>query len=216
MSFWEYLSRNWDDVLLLTRDHALIVAAAIAVSTVAGVGLGLLTYRHQAARNVVLQITGVFLTIPSFALYALLVSLPFLGIGGKPVVVALTMYALLPIVRNTVTGLLGVDSAIVESAQGMGMGRWRRLFRIELPLAWPVVITGIRVATLLVIGIAALGAVVNGPGLGELILEGLNNATSPFGLTLALAGFVGVVALGIAFDALFFLLTRLTVPRGIK
>ncbi|MGH8896358.1 MAG: ABC transporter permease [Egibacteraceae bacterium] len=216
MSFWEYLVRNWDDVLILTRDHAVVVATSIVTATVIGVGLGVLTYRNRSARELVLRITGVFLTIPSLALYALLITVPFLGIGAKPVVVALTMYALLPIIRNTVTGLLGVDSAIVESARGMGMGRWQRLVRIELPLAWPVIITGIRVSTLLIIGIAALGAIVNGPGLGDLIFRGLSSAGRPFALNFALAGFLGVVVLAAVFDALFFLLSRLTTSRGVR
>jgi len=154
VGFWDYLQRNWDDVLELMLEHAIIVGASIMVASIVGVGLGVLTYRSRAAREAALRVTGVFLTIPSLALYALLVSIPFLGIGAKPVGVALTLYALLPILRNTVTGLLGVDPAIVESAQGMGMSRWQRILRIELPLAWPVIITGIRVSTLIIIGIA--------------------------------------------------------------
>ena len=216
MGFWDYLQRNWDDVLELMLEHAIIVGASIMVASIVGVGLGVLTYRSRAAREAALRVTGVFLTIPSLALYALLVSIPFLGIGAKPVGVALTLYALLPILRNTVTGLLGVDPAIVESAQGMGMSRWQRILRIELPLAWPVIITGIRVSTLIIIGIATLGAIINGPGLGELIFRGLGSANSPFALDFALAGFFGAVLLGAAFDGLFFLLSRVTTSRGVQ
>jgi osmoprotectant transport system permease protein len=216
MSLFDYLQRNWDDVLELTIAHAIIVGIALAIATVIGVGLGLLTYRNRQARDATLRVTGLFLTIPSLALYALLITVPPLGIGAKSVVVALTLYSLLPIVRNTVTGLLSVDPAIVESAQGMGMGRWQRLFRIELPMAWPVVITGIRVSAMIIIGIAALGAIVNGPGLGELIFRGLSGAGRPFALPTALAGFVGVIVLAIIVDTLFSLIARLTTSRGLQ
>ncbi|MGH8929146.1 MAG: ABC transporter permease [Egibacteraceae bacterium] len=214
--FFQYLQRNWDDVLELMLEHAVVVAVSIVIAGVVGVGLGVLTYRSRAAREVALRVASVVLTIPSLALYALLVSIPFLGIGPKPVVLALSLYALLPIVRNTVTGLLGVDSAIVESAQGMGMSRWQRILRIELPLAWPVIITGIRVSTLIIIGIATLGAIINGPGLGELVFRGLSSANSPFALDFALAGLLGAVVLGAAFDGFFFLISRLTTSRGVQ
>src|SRR5699024_1591725 len=137
-----------------------------AIASILGIGLGIGSYRNPSVRDGILRVTGLFLTIPSLALYALLITLPGMGFGAQPVVIALTMYALMPIVRNTVTGLLGVDAAIVESAQGMGMSRRQVLRRIELPLAWPVIVTGVRVSTLIVIGIAALGSIVNGPGLG--------------------------------------------------
>lgn len=184
------------------------------IATLVGVGLGMITYRRPVPRDVVIRTTGLFLTVPSLAAYAIL--LQVFGLGWRPVLFALSVYALLPIVRNTVTGLLGVDPAIVESAAGMGMSRGQRLFRIELPLAWPVIITGIRVSTMIIIGIAALGAIVNGPGLGELIFDGLNRAGTAFAVNFALAGTLGVVVLGSLFDAGFALLSRLTTSRGIR
>src|SRR3990170_2007544 len=165
-----YLSDNWSDLLDLTLEHAQVVLVAMLVATVIGVGLGFLTYRTPPAARAVLTVTGTFLTIPSFALFGLFI--PILGIGYKPTVVALVMYALLPIVRNTITGLRGVDPAVTESALGMGLSRWQQLRRIELPLAWPVIITGIRVSTLITVGIAAIAAIVNGPGLGAPIFQG--------------------------------------------
>lgn len=212
----EYLRANWPTVLDHTLAHAAIVLFAVGIAGVIGVGLGVLTYRHRRARDLALRLTGVILTIPSLALYAMLITIPFLGIGATSVVVALTLYSLMPIVRNTVTGLLGVDPAVVESAQGMGMGRWQRLWRIELPLAWPVVLTGLRVSTLIIVGIAALGAIINGPGLGQLIFRGLSSAGRPFALPIALAGFLGVVVLAAVLDAVFNLVGRLTTPRGIR
>ena len=214
--FPTYLANNWDNVLELAIAHAIVVAIAITIATVLGVGLGILTYRRPRARDLVLRITGLFLTIPSLALYALLITIPGMGFGARPVTVALVMYALLPIVRNTVTGLLGVDASIVESALGMGLTQRQRLLRIEMPLAWPVVLTGIRVSTLIIIGIAALGAIVNGPGLGELILDGLGRVGTPFAVPIALSGFLGVVVLGIVFDVFFNVLYRLTTSRGMR
>ena len=211
-----YLRDNWSTVLELTLEHAVVVLVAVVIATLIGVGLGVLTYRNRPAREAALRVTGLILTIPSLALYAILITIPFLGIGTKSVIVALTLYSLMPIVRNTVTGLLGVDPAIVESAQGMGMGHWERLWRIELPLAWPVVLTGVRISTLIIVGIAALGAIVNGPGLGELIFRGLSAAGRPFALPIALAGFVGVIFLAAALDVLFGLVSRLTTSRGIQ
>lgn len=211
-----YLRNNWDTVIELTIQHAVVVLVSVAVATLIGIGLGVLTYRSRRGREIVLRVTGLILTIPSLALYALLITIPWLGIGTTSVVVALTLYSLMPIVRNTVTGLLGVDAAIVESAQGMGMGRWRRLWRIELPMAWPVVLTGVRLSTLIVVGIATLGAIINGPGLGELIFRGLSSAGRPFALPIALAGFVGVIALAAALDLAFNLIGKLTTSPGLK
>jgi len=213
VALWTYLSRNWAEVLLLARDHAAVVLVAVALGTVIALGLGVATYRRPRARAIVLGVTGTMLTVPSLALYGLLVSAG-LGLGWPPVVVALVLYSLLPIARNTITGLLGVDPAITESAQGMGMGRWRRLARIELPLAWPVILAGIRIATAILVGIAALGAIVNGPGLGELIFNGLRRLASPAGLPLALTGTVGVAVVGLLLDGVLLGVARMTAPRG--
>jgi len=140
--------------------------------------------------------------------------LPGLGLGAKSVIVALSMYGLLPIVRNTIVGLREVDPAIVESAQGMGMGRATRLWRIELPLAWPVVITGVRVATLLLIGIAAIGAYINGPGLGEPIFGA--NVGSAAALNQVLSGTLGVIVLAVLFDLVYVAIFRITTSKGLR
>ncbi|MBA3991439.1 MAG: ABC transporter permease [Propionibacteriales bacterium] len=213
-SFWTYLEFAWQDVLDLGVDHAVVVIISVLIATVTGVALGVLTYRTERPRELVLAVTGTFLTIPSLALFTLLIQLPLLGLGAKSVVVALVMYGLLPIVRNTIVGLREVDSAIVESAQGMGMGRAARLWRIEMPLAWPVVLTGIRVATLLLIGIAAIGAYINGPGLGELIFGA--SVGSAVALNEVLAGTLGVIVLAILFDFVYVVVTRLTTSKGIR
>lgn len=214
VSFGEYLGDNSDRLFVLFVEHAVIVLESIAIAIVIGVGLGVLTYRTEGPRLAVLAVTGVFLTIPSFALFGLLIS-P-LGLGTLPAVVALVMYALLPIVRNTITGLREVDPAVVESAQGMGMGRWQRLARIELPLAWPIIITGIRVSTQILVGIAAIAAVINGPGLGKDIFRALARVGTPTALNQALAAVLGIVILGLMLDIAYLLIGRLTTSRGLR
>jgi len=215
VSFPEYVLANVDRLLELAVEHLAVVLAALAVGSAIGLALGLAVYRTPRARAAALNTCGLILTVPSLAMYALLLAL--LGsIGVVPVVVALTLYALLPIVRNTITGLNGVDPAVVESALGVGMGRWRRLVSIELPLAWPVVVTGIRLSAVLLVGIAALAPIVGGPGLGELIFAGLRVITSPNAVNLALMGTLGIVVVGMSLDAAFLLLNRLTTSRGLR
>lgn len=214
MEFFEYLANRWEHILDLTVEHAIVTLLSVGIAMVIGVGLGLLTYRTERPREMVLAVTAIFLTIPSLALFGIF--LPIFGLGWTPVVIALVMYALLPIVRNTIVGLREVDPAIVESAQGMGMGRLKRLFRIELPLAWPVVITGIRVSTVIVVGIAAIGAFINGPGLGNDIFRALANIASPQALNIALGGFLGIIVLAIVFDLFYVLVSRLTMSKGLR
>ena len=210
----EFLLKRRSDMLELGLEHVVIVGVSVLLSSVIGIALGVATYRTGRPREIVLAVTSSFLTIPSFALFILLIG-P-LGIGATPVVVALTMYGLLPIVRNTITGLREVDPAIVESAQGMGMSRGQRLLRIELPMAWPVIITGIRVTTLILVGIATIGAIVDGPGYGDLIFGGLARVGSPVAVNLVLAGMIGVIVVAILFDGAFNLLGKLTTSRGMK
>ena len=214
MSFLEYLSTSWDHIFELAVGHAVVVAISLAIAIVIGVSLGVLVYRRERAANIALGVTSTFLTIPSFALFGLFI--PIFGLGYTPAVVALVMYALLPILRNTVTGLRSVDPAISESAQGMGMNYWQRLLRVDMPLAWPVIIAGVRVSTMLLMGIAAIAAVVNGPGLGEDIFAGLARIGSVNALNLVLGGILGVIVLALLFDTFFNLLGKLTTSRGIR
>lgn len=214
MEFLEFLGNRADDLLEMGLAHAAIVGAAVLIATVIGVALGIATYRTERPREFVLAITGTFLTIPSFALFILL--LGPLGLGWPPVLFALVLYGLLPVVRNTITGLREVDPAVIESAQGMGLNRRQCLLRIELPLAWPVVITGVRVTTLVLLGIAAIGAVVNGPGYGEMIFTGLARVGTPVAVNMVLAGTLGVIVLAVLFDLIFYTVQRLTTSRGIR
>ena len=215
VSFVQFLERSQERIVRLALEHLVIVLEAIAIGTVLGVALGVLVARRPVARAVVLASTGLILTVPSFALFSLLLGV--IGQLGTAVVLpGLVLYSLLPIVRNTVTGLLSVDPAVVESAKGVGMGPARRLLRIELPLAWPVVLAGVRVSAVLLVGIAALGALVQGPGLGELIFAGLRIIGSPNASNLALAGTLAIVVIAVLLDVLFLLLARLTTSKGLR
>lgn len=214
MTFFAYVLDNIDRLIELSVEHVIVVLVGLGIGSVLGLAIGVLVYERPRARATALNVCGIILTVPSLAMYALLLAL--LGtIGTVPVVVALVLYSLLPIVRNTVTGLTGVDAAIVESARGVGMGRWRRLLAVELPLAWPVVLAGVRVSAVLLVGVAALGTIIGGPGLGELIFSGLRVITSPNAVNLALMGTLGVVVIGMLLDGALLALTRLTTSKGL-
>jgi|AntDryMetagUQ889_1029465.scaffolds.fasta_scaffold03571_3 osmoprotectant transport system permease protein len=212
--FLDYLSFRRDHILDLAIEHAQLVLYTIAIATTVSVVVGVLVYRRERLAGIVLSVVGTAFTIPALALFALLI--PIFGLGFRPALVALVIYALLPITRNTIAGLRGVDQAVIESAQGMGMNRWRRLFRIELPLAWPVILTGIRVATVMIVGIAAIAAYVNGPGLGHDIFDGLSRIGTPTAIHLVLSGTLGVVALALLFDAAYLVLGKLTTSKGLR
>ena len=211
--FYNYLAYRWQHLLGLMLEHVVVVVIAVAIATVIAMVIGFLVYRTRRPAEIALATANIFMTVPSFALFSLLI--PVLGLGYPPTVVALVMYALLPILRNTITGLRGVDAAVTESARGMGMSRLQTLLRVELPLAWPVILTGVRVSTLIVLGIAAIAAYVNGPGLGKPIFSGLARLGTARGLDLALGGTLGIVVLAILFDLVLSFLTWLTTPRGL-
>lgn len=213
MSFVDYVSRNGERIGFLAAQHVQVVLLSVAFAAVIAGGLGLGTLRMPRLRRALLTVTGTLLTIPSFALFGLLI--PVLGLGLAPTVVALTLYALFPILRNTVTGLESVDPAVVDAARGMGLGSRERLRLVQLPLAWPVILNGIRVATIMVVAIAAIGAAVRGPGLGELIFRGLSRIGGANALNEALSGVVGVALVALVLDLLFVLIGRLTIPRGL-
>lgn len=212
-SFIDYVATNFDRILFLLIQHVQVVLIAVAIATVVAVAIAIGTERSPRMRSACLSVTGTILTIPSFALFGLMI--PIFGLGAAPTILALTVYAVFPILRNTVTGLEGVEPSVVDAARGMGMGPWRRLGRVRLPLAWPVILNGIRVATIMVVAIAAIGAAVQGPGLGQLIFRGLSRTGGANALNEALSGVIGVVVVALVLDLFFILIARLTTPRGL-
>ncbi len=214
MNFWEYLGNRHEQLLMDAYQHASAVFQCMVLATVIGVLIGVAAYRSGWAANVATTGTSVILTIPSLAMIGLLI--PVVGLGVPPTVVALTLYGLLPIVRNCIVGLRGVDPSLVDAAKGIGMSRFARLVRVELPLAWPPILTGIRISTQMLMGIAAIAAYASGPGLGNEIFRGLGSLGSSNALNQVLAGTLGIIVLALLFDAAYVLIGRLTIPRGIR
>lgn len=214
MSFGEYLSQRWPTIVVLAIQHAEVVLIAVTIAAGIGIGLGIAVEGHPQASRLALGLAGTMLTVPSLALFGLLI--PLLGLGLAPTIAALVLYAIFPILRNTITGLESVPSAVEEAARGMGLGWLSRMTRIRLPLAWPVVLTGVRLATIMTVAIAAIAAAVAGPGLGQLIFTGLARIGGANAVNDTLAGMFGVALLALALDLLFVGLSRLTTSRGIR
>lgn len=210
MSFFEFVLARRDDLVEAALGHLSIVGTSLLCATVLGVLLATLTYRSRLGSSFALNSTAIILMVPSFALLGLLI--PPFGLGFTPVAIALTLYALLPIVRNTTVGLRTTSPQILEAASGMGMSRLTSLLRVELPLAWPVILAGIRFSTQLILGIATVAAYVNGPGFGQLVFRGLSTFGGPNSLNLALSGTLGVLVLALLADLAFAGLRRLTIP----
>lgn len=214
VTVWDYLERRWDTVLELTIEHLLLVMGSVAIAAAIGITLGVMVHQRPRAAQMVIGATSALFTVPSLAYFA--VFMVFLGLGVQPSVLALVIYALLPIVRNTVTGLAGVDQAMVRAARGMGMGRMQTMTRIELPLAAPVILSGIRVATVLTVGIAAVAAYVGGPGLGSEIFGGLRSIGSVRAVPQATVGVTAIVVVTILLDAVVAVSGKLLTPKGIR
>jgi osmoprotectant transport system permease protein len=170
----EFLKANWSDILSHIGQHVWLVFISIAIAVAIALPVGILITRRKRLRAPVLAIANVMQTIPSLALFGFLIPLPFIGgIGPRTAIVALVFYALLPIIRNTVTGILGIDQNVREAAVAMGMTDRQVLFQVELPLAMSVILTGVRVAVVITIGVAIIAAEVGAGGLGEYIFRGL-------------------------------------------
>ncbi|MET8470472.1 ABC transporter permease [Streptomyces sp. NPDC006422] len=214
MNFWDYLTARHQQLLADAYQHASAVFQCMVLATLIGIVIGVISYRSEWAGNLATTATSTILTIPSLAMIGLLI--PIVGLGVAPTVIALTLYGLLPIVRNAIVGLRGVDPALIDAAKGIGMSRTARLFRVELPLAWPPILTGIRVSTQMLMGIAAIAAFASGPGLGNEIFRGIASLGSANALNQVLAGTLGIIILALLFDAAYVLIGRLTIPRGIR
>ncbi|MGI9065249.1 MAG: glycine betaine ABC transporter substrate-binding protein [Pyrinomonadaceae bacterium] len=197
MSFWHFLQQNWPELLQHLREHLWLVFISTLIAVAIGIPTGILLTRKKSLRSPVLGIANVMQTIPSLALFGFLIPLPFIGgIGARTAVVALVLYSLLPIIRNTVTGILGVDANVREAAVAMGMTGRQVLWQVELPLAMSVIITGVRVALVIAIGVTTIAAAVGAGGLGVFIFRGIRQ----FDNNLLLAGAVPAALLALTAD----------------
>jgi osmoprotectant transport system permease protein len=194
--------------------HANLVLQAVLVATLIAIVLAVLVTQVPRLQGVANAVSAIGLTIPAFALVGLLI--PVAGIGGTTAFIAVCFYAVLPILRNAVVGLQGVDGSLVESARGMGMNELTSLVRVRIPLAWPVILAGVRISMQMSMGIAAIAAYVLGPGLGGYIFTGLAQIGGKNAVNYALVGTVGIVIVALLADALLLLLGRLTISKGIR
>jgi osmoprotectant transport system permease protein len=217
-SWWTWMSdaEGWSPIFERVLQHVQLVAMSMLFAIVISVVLGVLVHRVRSLRGLVLGLASIMLTIPSLALFAIFISVPGIGIGDRGPIIALAMYSVLPILRNTVIGLEEVDRAVIESAKGMGLNTGQRLLRIELPLAWPIILTGIRVATLLNIGIAAIAPLVGGTGLGRYINDGLQRFPDVTSVERMWTGVVFTIGLALIADVVFTLVRRLTTSKGLR
>jgi osmoprotectant transport system permease protein len=205
VNFWQFLQLNWAELLVLVREHVVLVFIAILAAVIIGVPTGIALTRYRSLRGPVLGLANVMQTIPSLALFGFLIPLPFIGgIGARTALVALVLYSLLPIIRNTVTGILGVDPSVREAAVAMGMTGGQILRQVELPLAMGVIVTGIRVATVIAVGVTTIAAAVGAGGLGVYIFRGLRQYDN----NLLLAGALSSALLALAADFFLGLLER--------
>jgi len=201
---------RWPDILTATWQHIQLTFISLFFAIIIAVPLGIFLTRYRKLAEPVIGMTAVVQTIPSLALLGFMI--PLLGIGFVPAIVALTIYGLLPIVRNTYIGIINVDPAAIEAGTGMGMTSWQILFMVEIPLALSVIMAGIRTATVLIIGVAALAAMIGAGGLGDLIFRGISMSSNE----LILAGAIPAATLALVFDyALKRLEVRVT-PKGLR
>jgi osmoprotectant transport system permease protein len=194
LSFPNYLAANWDTLGPEILTHVQIVLITVAIAGFLGITMGIVAARSSRFSSGATAITSAILTVPSFALFGALAI--WLGIGNLPVIAGLILYALLPVLRNTATGLRGVDPAVVEAARGTGMTPLQVLRRIEIPLALPLIVAGLRQASVLVVAIATVGAAVGSDNLGQPILAGIRGSDR-FAI---LSGVIPVAAVGILAD----------------
>jgi osmoprotectant transport system permease protein len=174
MNVWQFLAQNRAEVLQLTLEHLWLVGISMLFAILIGIPLGILITRWPALDKPILGSANVIQTIPSLALFGFLLPAPWFGErADRMAILALTLYSLLPLIRNTYVGIRGVDAAVVEAARGMGMTDRQLLWQVQLPLSLGVIIAGIRVATVISVGLATIAAAIGAGGLGELIFRGL-------------------------------------------
>jgi osmoprotectant transport system permease protein len=197
------------EIVRATGQHIVIVSIAVVIAAAAGIPIGVACVRNPRGGRVALRAIDIVQTIPSLALFGFLIPLPLIGgIGVRTAIVALILYSLLPIVRNTATGIAGVDPLVREAATVLGMTERQRLFGVELPLAFPSILGGLRIATVIAIGVATIGAAVGGGGLGTLIFRGVAMVDTRLILAGALPAGLAVIA-----DVLFGSMERIAARR---
>jgi osmoprotectant transport system permease protein len=205
---WSWVDDHTEDIVDAFWQHVWLTVVAVAIGFVLSLAMALVAVRFRWTYGPLAGFAAVVYAIPSVALFAVLVAMPAFGLGFRTAQVALVGYTLMILLRNIVTGLDGVPAATREAADGMGFERWRRLLRVDLPLAAPVIIAGLRIATVTTVGLVTVAGLVSAGGFGELITDGLSRDFS----TPIVVGAVGSVLLAVAFDITFVAIERLLTP----
>lgn len=209
---WIYVAENLPEILLAVKDHMiLLVLLPVGAAAAVAVPLGVMATRWPLLERLAIPFADVIQTIPSLALLALLIPLGF-GIGNKPAIFALFLYSLLPILQNTYTGIKNVDPDLKEAAVGMGMTDFQLLWKVELPLSIPVIMTGVRTATVMAVGTATLAAMVGGGGLGCYIVRGLQMMRD----YMVLVGAIPSAVLALLADGFLVLVEQWVTPKGLR
>ncbi|WP_306419245.1 ABC transporter permease [Alteribacter natronophilus] len=212
---WQYFVNNIDFVLQLTMQHIQLVGLAVIIAILIGVPVGIYLTTNEEVAEAVLQVAAIIMTIPSIALFGIMI--PILstighGIGFLPALIALILYSQLPIIRNTYVAINNVDPAMRDAAKGIGMTTWQRLKTVELPIAVPVIMAGVRTAIVLSIGIGAIAAFIGAGGLGVIIDQGISRTNRD----MMLVGAIAVSVLAIVIDSVLGLLQRWLTPKGLS
>lgn len=210
MVLWQTIQQNWNDLITALLQHVVLSLIALLAGCLISIPLGIFLTRHQRVASPIITIVSIIQTIPSLALLGFMI--PLVGIGTVPALIALTLYALLPILRNTYTGILEVEKAFIEAGNGMGMTKRQVLWMVELPLSRNVIMAGVRTSAVLTIGVATLATFIGAGGLGDIIMRGIDMINTP----MILAGAIPAALLAIVFDALLILLDRLFTPKGLR
>jgi osmoprotectant transport system permease protein len=205
MSRWQFFVTHRSDIFQATLTHLTLVSISMLIAIAIAVPLGMFVVQRPALRSIALGIASVLQTIPSLALFGFLIPIPFIGgIGTRTAIVALVLYALLPILRNTYVGLTSIDSAVLQAAEAMGMTDNQILWRVRLPLALSIILAGIRTSTIITIGVATIAAAIGAGGLGTFIFRGVAMVND----AVILAGAIPAALLAIVADGLLALLER--------
>lgn len=209
----DFVSSRWVDILFRSYQHASLVAQSLVLATIIALLIAMLVSGRPWGAAVANALSSIGLTLPSLALLGL--AIPLVGIGTLPSVTIVMFYATLPILRNAIVGMQNIDEDLLEAARGQGMSRLSILLRVRLPMAWPVIMTGVRVSAQMSMGVAAIAAYALGPGLGGYIFSGLSQIGGANAIYYALVGTIGVIIVALIVDVVLALVARLTTSKGL-
>lgn len=212
MSIIAFLMNNFSFILKYAANHFSLIFSAVIISLLLWLPIGVLVSRNEKLANTVLGIANTLYCIPSLALFSFLVAVPAFGLGRKSALLALVIYAMMPLVRNVYQGIKIVDKNVIEAARGMGMSSWRILGEIQLPLAAPVIFAGFRITVVMTTGVAAIAAYIGEKNLGRLITVGLNG----YNVEMIVTGALLISLIAIVLDTVLGIFERMMVPRGLR